>query len=60
MEKLLKEKLKKNGQSQKWFYDKYIKDVVDISYSGFCHQLNQYNPLSEQVKFQIERYFLGE
>ena len=55
----LKEKLKKNGQSLKWFYDSHIKEKTHLTYGGFCHQLNGYAPISGEVKKVIE-IFLGE
>ena len=50
----LKEKLKSNGQSLKWFYDSYIKDSTGLTYSYFMSQLNGFAPLSDKVKSIIE------
>jgi len=54
-----KEKLKENGQSLKWFYDKAIKDKCGIGYSGLTAQLNGYAPISDEVKKEIKSY-MGE
>ena len=51
-----KQKLKNNGQSLKWFYDTDIKECSGLTYGGFCHQLNGYSPLSEEVKRKLEKY----
>jgi hypothetical protein len=57
MVKDFKEKLKKNGQTLKWFYDYFkVKDKVNIGYPGFCHQLNGYAPLSSDTKKVINEY----
>jgi hypothetical protein len=48
--------LKKNGQSLKWFYDNRIKKISDLTYGGFCHQLNGYSPLSDNVERELKNY----
>ncbi len=51
-----KKALKSNGQSLKWFYDNHIKDKISLTYGGFCHQLNGYAPLSEDVEKKMAEY----
>lgn len=53
-----KEKLKENGQTIKWFFDKNVKPDkdIDLTYSGFAAQLNDYAPVSENVKKHINKY----
>ena len=41
--------LKGNGQSLKWFYENHIKESTGLSYGGFCHQLNGYSPVSDEI-----------
>lgn len=55
-----KKKLSDNGQSLKWFYDKFIRDNqnidIKIGYSGFTAQLNGYAPINDIIKFEINKY----
>jgi len=51
-----RKELKTNGQSLKWFYDSHIKDLNILTYGGFCHQINGYAPISQEVKDAIKKY----
>lgn len=51
-----KEFLKENGQSLKWFYNKFIKKETGLTYSGFTAQLNDYAPITETVRKQLLNY----
>jgi hypothetical protein len=57
MTEKFKEALKSNGQSIKWFYDKYeIRQLTGLTYPGFAGQLNGYSPISKPVADQINKY----
>jgi hypothetical protein len=56
MGEALKDRLAENGQSIKWFYEKYIKERTGLTYGGFCHQINGYASISDEVKRGIEEY----
>lgn len=59
--KKFKDKLKKDGRSLKWFYDNHIKGSnVDLTYSGFTSQLNDYAPVSEEVEIKLSQYLKKE
>ena len=61
MEEKLKEKLGENGQTMKWFYERYIKDITGLTYGGFMAQLNGYTRgFSKTVESIIEKYLSGE
>lgn len=51
-----KQKIKDDGRNIKWFYDKFVKDKIDLTYSGFTAQLNGYAPVSEDVEIEISSY----
>ncbi len=50
-----KKRLKDNGQSLKYFYDKYLPDT-SIKYITMYHQINGYLTLSEEVEKSIKHY----
>ena len=53
----LKKQLKENGQTLKWFYDRYIKEKTGLTYPGFMGQLNGYTRvISEPVRTEINNY----
>ena len=56
MAEKLKDYLKANGQSLKWFYDGNIKKATGLTYSGFMSQINGYAPVSGKVKEIIENF----
>lgn len=52
-----RDQLKKtNGQTYRWFFDKYIVSNSTLTYSGFMSQINGYSPVSEIVGNQIAIY----
>jgi len=52
-----KKTLNENGQSIRWFYDRYdVHNKCGVTYGGFCHQLNGYSPLSSEGKTAIKEY----
>lgn len=55
----LKDKLKKEGRSLKWFHSAYIEKQVKITYNALALQLNGYAMLSEDVT-QAIRLFLKD
>ncbi len=61
MVKGFKLKLKKNGQTLKWFYGKYAleKKTGGLTYPGFTGQLNGYSPINDIVKINIKVYMSG-
>ncbi len=54
--KKFKKKIKDDGRNIKWFYDKNIKEIIDLTYSGFTAQLNGYAPVSEEVEIKLASY----
>lgn len=57
MVKEFKARLKENGQTLRWFYRRFdVMKKVGVGYSGFCHQLNDYAPLSSEAKKVIQEY----
>lgn len=55
--------IKDNGQSFKWFHEKYIKNQImygnvrcKLTYSGFMLQINKYAPISLFVESAINSY----
>lgn len=53
----LRNTLKDEGRSVKWFYLKYIKQQTGLSYTGLANQLNGYANLSLSVQDGILKYF---
>jgi hypothetical protein len=51
-----KKKIKKNGQTMKWFFEDRIRRKTGLSYGGFSAQLNGYASLSEPVKAELMDY----
>lgn len=61
MKEQLKTRLAYNGQSMKWFFDRYIKDSTGLTYPGFMCQVNGYTrDLSATVKPIVEKYLSGK
>lgn len=58
MKEKLEEKLKQQDPpgSQAWFYRKYIRDQIGITYSYFARMLDETSTLREDVKNAIETY----
>lgn len=54
MIKKFRAKLKENGQSLKWFFDKYLADKC--SYVYLSRQLNGYDPVQPIVRESIYDY----
>ena len=51
-----KKSLKLNGQTMKWFYDKYVREKTGLSYGGFAAQLNGYAKLSIDIETELTLY----
>jgi len=51
-----KEKLKSEGRNYRWFHLTYL---PDMKYHTIMAQINNYNPITEQVAEAIKKY-LGE
>ena len=47
--------LKENGQTLKFFYDKYLPDIK-VQYSAVSKQLSDYTALSDEVRQAAEKY----
>ena len=55
MSKKLKEKLKKEGRSLRWFHSEFFR-AQGLSYNAMALQLNGYVNLSHPVKKAIVKY----
>lgn len=59
MEKELKEKLKQEGRSLKWFHAQYV-SILELSYNAMALQLNGYSAMQEKLKSVILKYLKEE
>jgi len=57
MQEDLKRRLSANGQTMKWFFERYIKNDTGLTYTGFMSQINGYTRgLSASVKPIVEKF----
>ena len=51
-----KKTLKNDGRSLKWFFDKYVRDSLSITYVYMTAQLNGFNNLTIELESKIKDY----
>ena len=58
MIKLFREKIKEEGRSLKWFWEKHLPE--DFRYIYFIQEINGFNKLSDTVRNAIQIYLNEE
>jgi len=51
-----KSKLKYDGRTLRWFYDRHIAEHANLTYNAMALQLNGYTSLNERVLEAMQEY----